>query len=560
MPKDDLLGRIRAASHEYKPHSMTPTEILQAFKDCSDDYVPTPSKVVVEGDFRKRILAPGHGRLYDDFIKELAEYLQDKPIFNRDGMVMVLEGKKLKSPSPAFFRSWLEDPKGGDLVCQTWAGRGEDAHLQDTTLSEDGAKGVLASPQFVRGLREIKRVNLVRLPVKRAGGVIELAPVGYDQESKILTIETVGYDEAMPITAVTAVVDKWFADVAFHPDDSPRSKSATLAMMLASFCDCMLSDFAPRPCFIVTANCEGAGKTILVTLALAPVFGPVKLTPPPTTRSGDKLTELLNSIAQSGSQYLALDNWKGKVEHSGLEAFLSANAWAGRVLGTSYTFETTRRCLVYITSNQAFVGGDMRRRALFVTLFVAEARAEDRHIHTPLSEEDILAGRPEILAALWSLVRAWRDAGCAPGQTDASFPEWGKVIGGVAESAGFESPLQPPPMLLDERLASFTMIIQTACNLMLSGTSSTSFRPAELLELAREAGAFTWFIGPEKPEDARDQKSEGIAFGKQCEHYDGRVFTLESGQAKFKAHGKGHSRRYEVIKAFLPPPEWQLSP
>lgn len=557
MPKDNLLGRIRGASAEYKGPAgppkmhagMPPDEFLREFEEKAEDYVPpAESKVVVEGDFRKRILAPGNGRLYDDFTKELAAGLQDKPIFNREGVVMVLEGNKLKSPSPSFFRSWLEDPKGGDLVCQAWAGRGENVRLQDTTLGEDAAKAVLASPQFLRALREIKRVNLVRLPVKRAGGVIELLPVGYDARSGILTIETVSYDDAISIEAATGVIDKWFADVAFHPDDSSRSKSATLAMMLAPFCDCLLSDFAPRPCFIVTANTEGAGKTFLVTLSLAPVFGPVKLTPPPTMRSADKLTELLNSIAQSGAPYLALDNWKGKIEHSGLEAFLSANAWAGRVLGTSYTFETARRCLVYITSNQAFVGGDMRRRGLFVTLFVAEARAEDRRINTPLSEEDILAGRPEILGALWSFVRHWRDAGCAPGHTNTSFPEWGKTIGGVIESAGLESPLLPPPMHLDERLASFTMIVEAVCKLMLSGSNSVSYKPSELLEVAREAGAFTWFIGVEVPEDKAGQRSEAIAFGKQCEHYDGRMFKLESGQAKFKAHGKGHTRKYEVTK------------
>src|SRR5207237_9029642 len=117
--------------------------------------------------------------------------------------------------------------------------------------------------------------------------------------------------------------EKWMKNTAFAPDDQFRSISAATAMMLAPFCDCMFGTLAKRPVFIVAANSEGAGKTMLLTLAIAPIFGPMKFTPPPARDNMDKLTELLNSIAQSAAPYVVFDNWNGKVESAALAGFIS---------------------------------------------------------------------------------------------------------------------------------------------------------------------------------------------------------------------------------------------
>src|SRR5262249_55721866 len=155
-----------------------------------------------------------------------------------------------------------------------------------------------------------------------------------------------------------------------------RSMSAATAMILAPYVDCMISRFDERPAFIVTGNSEGSGKTTLVRFAVCPVFGAMKITPPPMIDS-DKLTELLNSIAQSGATYVVFDNWRGKIENQALEAFVTANQMGGRILGTSYTFDVEKQCIVFITGNQAVIGPDMRRRSMFVQLFVEEAKSED---------------------------------------------------------------------------------------------------------------------------------------------------------------------------------------
>jgi hypothetical protein len=271
----------------------------------------------------------------------------------------------------------------------------------------------------------------------------------------------------------------------------------------------------------------------------------VKLTPPPACKAEDKLAELLNSVVQSGAPYLVFDNWIGKIESGALAAFITANAVTARVLGTSYMFDAEKNCLVFISANQANVVGEMRRRSIFIDLFVEEAKAEDRKIEHPIDEGDILEARADILASLWALVRDWRDNGRRIGsERHSSFDEWGTTVGGILENAGYVSPLLPPPLALDERLDSFMKVVKAATSSMIG--DEVFVRPAELLELARSAGAFPWFLNEEAPDsaDGRAKRSEQQSFAKQCEHYKGRTFSIDQQRINFDAVGDGHQRRY----------------
>src|SRR6266542_2838508 len=127
------------------------------------DYVEPPRQVVVEGDFRPRILLPGHsGRLLSDFASDLGDLLCDRPVFNRGGVVSVLNNsrKKLEMISSAAFRSTIERSLG--IVCQNWVGRGEACHLEDMTMNEECAKATMVSPDLLSKLREVRRINNVR--------------------------------------------------------------------------------------------------------------------------------------------------------------------------------------------------------------------------------------------------------------------------------------------------------------------------------------------------------------------------------------------------------------
>jgi hypothetical protein len=515
-------------------------QILAASKECT----PLAETEVINGDSRPRVLLPGRNRLIDDFAEELARQLHEKPIFNHGGGASIVNDRNytLQRILPATFRSWVED--AGGVVCQS---RDREGNKFDASMSEESAKVVLVSHAFVQGLREVVRVNTVRLPVMRSTGAIELLPIGYDAESKILTIETVKYDEAMDCSAAIDVFDNLLKDTAFDLEDRKRSVSVATAMILAPFVDCMISRFDERPAFIVTANSEGAGKTMLVRMAVNPVFGPMKITAPPLANS-DKLGELLNSIAQSGALYVVFDNWRGKIENAALEAFVTANQMGGRILGTSYTFDVEKQCLVFVTGNQAVIGSDMRRRSLFIQLFVEEARPEDRVISEPINERIILSRRNEILAACWAYVRAWVDAKCPrSSRRHLSFPEWGYMVGGILENLGYACPTAPPATEFDNRLDSIHRLVEAAFNQAISDEIALS--PGELREIARNIGAFVpWVLSQTEPERDSDKRSEWRKFANQCDPYRGRTFTIGDQKINFDSKGQGDSKKYVLRK------------
>jgi hypothetical protein len=93
--------------------------------------------------------------------------------------------------------------------------------------------------------------------------------------------------------------------------------------------------------------------------------------------------------------------------------------------------------------------------------------------------------------------------------------------------------------------------VKAAASTML--TNQIFFKPAELIEIAREAGAFPWFLDEDAPDtdtaDGRKQdRAEKRSLGFQCEQFKGRTFTIGSQRINFDSIGDGHSKRYRFTK------------
>jgi hypothetical protein len=100
---------------------------------------------------------------------------------------------------------------------------------------------------------------------------------------------------------------------------------------------------------------------------------------------------------------------------------------------------------VFVTGNGCTYGPDERRRFLIVELFLRELKAEDRKIKNWLDEQRLRELRPQILGALWALIKSWSEAAGEPAGNvvHGSFPEWAKRIGGILEHNGFANPCAP---------------------------------------------------------------------------------------------------------------------
>ncbi|MEQ1858527.1 MAG: hypothetical protein ABMA13_01175 [Chthoniobacteraceae bacterium] len=304
----------------------------------------------------------------------------------------------------------------------------------------------------------------------------------------------------------------------FWPEDKERSVAVVVAAMLTGFAQLLIADKAQRPCFVVMANAERSGKTLLVRIMLCPVFGRAKVTPPPSGVDDAELPKKIASLAFAGASYVFLDNCKGKIGGGPLEAFITSTVINDRLLGKSEMKEAANDLLYMFTGNNAELTPDMRGRSLVVELFVEEAQPELREVRNWLDENRVLAMRARILSVLWAIVREWaagerHKSGCSHG----TFQDWADVIGSMCECVGLVSPVKPPRLRkpVDADLAAFDSLLPLALEdrgdrrLMASG---------ELMQFARELGALS-FLQEEKPEDDKEARSERAAWGKRIERF-----------------------------------------
>ncbi len=480
-------------------------------------------------DARPKIELPGRNRLLSEFAADLGQVCHDTELLRRNGKPVIPseDGTALLPISPQAFRTWVE---------RHIIGYGTQV-LNDTvlefnkTMTEGDARGVLASPQFLDCLRPIESINPICMPIIHPDGSLTLLPRGYDPDSRTLTVG--GFvPEPMTLEQAGSIVRELLGEFCFVND---RSKSVQVAGMLTIFGRLLLPADALRPCFFYVANCEGAGKSLLVKVATVPVLGNSPTGAHP--KDEDEMRKALLAIVREARVVLLLDNLKGNLSSEALEGFLTAQVWHGRVLGVSETFSGRNLATVFVTGNGCTVSPDMRRRSLFVELFMQEERAEDRQFERPLEAGELLANRGRILSALWAMIQAWDHAGRpGPSRGHASFPHWARIIGGIGEHAGFGCCLETAEIAAagdteGRDMRSLMATLTQANDLIL-----VSFD--EVVVASRDHGLFADIIGTEGELDRREKSR----FGKLLGRYDRRSV----GGCRFTLQGKGKTRRYEV--------------
>lgn len=497
---------------------------------------PAPAPVVVEGDFRERIKMPGDGQDPRDFLIAMGKLAARNGFYFRAGQAWFYDVRQ-KMLQPVNSTGFCGRILDFCMLEQFAVNKGRDVSVM---MSGELAGRVIASPQFLMELPEIARVSQVPLPVLRKGK-LRLLSDGYDAETKTLVIEKLKLSEMSVEDAVAGLRSRWLGE--FPLKDKEKDFAVLVTGMLTPFCELLVPAFATRPAFVFTCNREGGGKTLAARLCLCPVHGKVEITPPPERKNDAELKKLLGSVAAAGKSYILFDNWKGDVESGALEGFITSNVWSDRTLGKSELFTAEKSCLVYVTGNSAKVSPDMRRRSLFVHLFVEDVRTESRHITRRIDEEDILTDRAELLSYLWSMVKHWHAQGMPKTSVDhGSFGKWGHVVGAIVEAATGSCPLVQAADDGDDVLSAFERLL----DFVMEGNDQDEARiePGVLLDEARELGGFDR-IGEDKPSEPSELRSERMWFGALCKRFVGSKFA----KWRFDATtGARQHRRYIITR------------
>lgn len=492
---------------------------------------------------RPKITVPGLGRSLSTFVHELAEHIKNSNFFvlNHELVYYKFDDKTghtvCKSVNGTMFRTLIE--KYVNVVTTCVNGETKQKFDSPRSLKADEATAIVSSPQFLDGLRVIKRVNNCRAPIMRKNGNIELLPEGYDEESKTMTISTVDFSEDMEIETACKIIDRLFDNCNFdNRYQRDRSKAVAVSAMLTLFAPTLLPEHSLRPCFIVEANASGAGKSILISLIAIPTIGYAAATTIPKT--SEEMHKVLITTLRAGKQALFLDNVKGRIDCDALEAFISAPFYSGRLLGGNVTFNGQNDTTVFISVNNAHVTPDLDRRSLFINLHMKNQRAVDQDFGgRKIEHQKLVDSRPIILAALWSLVKYWDENGRKPGSVkNSAFTSWASIIAGIVETAGFGAPATPRISDISAEPDGDDML-RVKEHIVANEPAGQPYEYEfhEFCKLCREVGAFEYILGTSEAFMTQKDRSK---FGWLLKRFQDR----EVGGLTFKMTGYGPTKRY----------------
>ena len=531
-----------------------PPERFRAMRGCLVPWVQWQQSrgvvcAIVQVESRPVLNVPKDGEDPRDFAISLGKILGASGcFFLRADKVMTLHDSKRKLvpiEATEFVLAMLDHV---ELVTWVKGGSNKGPRQVPTKLNKDTSNQVLSSPQFRRQLPPVDRVLPVPVPVwsEDHRSITRLKP-GYNVDRKVLVTGDVEVPEYAYDVACRILESEWLDSWPYARDDAGRSRATVVAAMLAPFCDMLVPAMCPRPAFVFTANKEGSGKTVLATMALAPTYGAISATMVPEEITDVELEKRLLAIALSGKPYMLLDNWKGHLQSAALEGFLTKMQIEGRLLGENLMAEVDKSTLVFVTANTVKVSPDMRRRSLFVDLFVEEVQPETREFSRWIDDVAIMEGRERLLGCLWAIVKNWSDSGCPIGHVKhGTFRQWGEVVGSICEHIGLLSPLSPPKLRepADRDLGPFQRVLEKAMLEYLD--ERAEFRSGELMEVARLLGEWD-FLDEDKPSDgSKELRAERKIFGDMIGRFIGNKFPNG-----FSIHRTGHvgrsNRRLSLI-------------
>ena len=504
---------------------------------------------------------PGRGeRDVADFADALGSVLKRAPLFRREDVAVTVDATsgEIRLMTPDRFVTWVA--QHARIVEAVEVGRANQRQTMRVkrTLPMTTAKICLQSDQFQKHLRPLVRVNLVPMPVIRHSGSIELLKPGYDEESQIFTIKSgVSIDEGMTLEAAQKTFAGFYGE--FHFTDV-RSLSVAITMPLALFGMGLQPVEEARMGFMVRANTQGGGKSLVAQMAITPSFG----LPENTAKANeDELRKILDAVVLQGVPYLFFDNLKGHFENALVEGFMTTPVWRARVMGTQRFMRGKVCSVLMITGNNLTVSPDLQRRMLQCDIFIEEFDLQERRHARNLSPHVLShpGVRSEFLSALWALIRNWDARGRPPAGTPANpyrvatFSEWSDIFGGVMQAAGYANPLHRPPD--DQAAAPITVHQRRLIELLSFGLAASKpvleYTFQELVDCCHENELFSWKMKGRLRSEEGDEWFElqsdsasvmGLMFTREM---GDRKFTLGDGRCvKFGKSGEGRARRYSV--------------
>jgi hypothetical protein len=281
--------------------------------------------------------------------------------------------------------------------------------------------------------------GVVELPVLRPDGTFHVSR-GYDAATRMHHWHAPGivYPEIpeAPTTGdlheAVQLVDDMFCD---FPWDTTADRANAWALLLTPFVRPLVTHV---PMALVDAPEPGTGKSLLVRMMMLVTTG----------RTGaamswpaheEELEKKVTAALMAGATSVIFDNVEGTIRSQTLAAVLTADAWGGRILGSSTMVMVPNRATWVATGNNIDVGGDLARRCYRIRLDARMAAPYTRDGFAHDLDEWVPTNRGRLVGAICTIIRSWVCAGRHRADTIAAmggFTPWVRTLGGILEHAG----------------------------------------------------------------------------------------------------------------------------
>jgi hypothetical protein len=229
--------------------------------------------------------------------------------------------------------------------------------------------------------------------------------------------------------------------------DMVASEANALGLVLTP---CVRSLLTTAPFFIITSSQWGTAKGLVATTASivaqdsAPLLTDMKISPDQMEKNVDRVLH-----DHPGAKIIQFDepqdsNSGGRFHSRKLALLATTDKYVNRpVYGRAAVSVDTRRTMIF-TGINIRPDQDMVRRVCFIELALPEDGTlphEREFKHVDRNDKVKLqlwvsANRRRFIAAVITLVNAWREAKCPLADFSFDFPEWVHTVGGILQNAG----------------------------------------------------------------------------------------------------------------------------
>ena len=404
----------------------------------------------------------------------------------------------------------------------------KDGEVRPAQPPRDVVRDILALPAAAWRVPHLAGVTAT--PIFHPDGTIHATP-GYDEETGLYYHPADGFTLApvpeVPtredVAAALKTIEEVFVDFPFcSPADRANAIGALLTAVLRP---CIAG---PVPLYLTDKPQAGSGAGLLQRVIgwIAEGREPALKTMP----TGPEMRKEIFASLRNGTRIQIFDNLEDRLSSPELAAALTAVEMTGRILGQTEERTYAVRTFWMANGNNVTVGGDLARRTFKSRVDPQDPMPWQREgFRHPDLIRWVQQARGEILAAVFTLARAWIQAGRpAPVRVPrvGSFEAWRDMIGGILESAGvpdFLANANEVYLAADEDRTQWENFLQALWNRY----GSEPFQPGRVAELLTSQDPAGFPIADSLP----DALAEAF-------HYRRKTFSQVLGMAFKKVDGR----------------------